>query len=46
VDFNRVKDENMRYKTRNTQLEALINTLYNDLHEQRAEIEKIFAGKT
>lgn len=40
-----MKEENTRYKTRNTQLEALINTLYNDLHEQQAVIEKIFEGK-
>ena len=46
LDFNRVKEENKRYKTRNAQLETLINALYDDLHEQQNEIEKIYSGKS
>lgn len=39
------KEENTRYKTRNSQLETLINTLYEDLHEQQDQIEKIFQNR-
>ncbi len=36
----------MKYRTRNAQLETLINTLYDDLHEQKEQIELIHAGKS
>ena len=44
-DYNRIKEENVRYKTRNSQLETLINTLYEDLHTQQDQIEKIYENK-
>ena len=32
--LKRFTQENIKLKTRNTQLENLVNTLYNDLHTQ------------
>lgn len=33
IDFNKTHEENLKLKTRNSQLENLITQLYNDLHD-------------
>lgn len=34
IQYNNVSEENTRLKTRNKNLEAVINTLYDDLNNQ------------
>ena len=46
IDFNNSQEECLKLKTRNAQLENLVNTLYNDLHTQQLEIQKIYQGKS
>jgi hypothetical protein len=38
IQYNNVTEENTRLKTRNKNLEAVINTLYDDLNNQQLEI--------
>jgi hypothetical protein len=45
IEYNSKIEENTQLKTRNKNLEAVINTLYEDLNQQQKEIQKIYQGK-
>lgn len=45
IEYNATTEENTQLKTRNKNLEAVINTLYEDLNQQQKEIQKIYQGK-
>ena len=44
-DYNKVVDENTKFRTKNCQLEQLVTALSEDLRLQQQELNKFFQGK-
>lgn len=46
ISYSKSDEENTRLKTKNTQLETLVQSLNEDLNSQLVEIQKIYEGKS
>ena len=46
MDNNQVVQDNIKLRTKNKNLEAIVETLYEDLDQYQQQIERMYQGKS